>query len=61
LAADLVTGTEPEPSITGVLLARRRMVFDARESLAELGLIPESVDAALINSIDWLRSNGHLR
>ncbi len=60
LVADLVTGTEPEPSITGVLLARRRMVFDARESLAELGLIPESVDAALINSIDWLRSNGHL-
>jgi dihydroflavonol-4-reductase len=60
LVADLVTGTEPEPSITGVLLARRRMVFDARESLAELGLIPQSVDTALIDSIDWLRKNRHL-
>lgn len=60
LAADLVTGQEPEPSITGVLLARRRMVFDARESLAELELIPGSVDKALKDSIEWLHLNGHV-
>lgn len=44
LAADLLTGQEPEPSITGVTLAGRRMVFGPRESLEELGLVPGPVN-----------------
>jgi len=60
LAADLFTGREPEPSITGVTLAGRRMVFDPRESLEELGLVPGPVNKALLDAINWFRSAGML-
>lgn len=58
LAADLLTGREPEPSITGVTLAGRRMVFDLGESQRELGLAPCSVNQALLDAINWFRGAG---
>jgi len=56
--ADLVTGTPPKASITGLRLARRIMHFDVRRSLDELGLTPRPIGASLDDAIRWLRSEG---
>ena len=58
--ADLVTGRPPKATVTGVRLTRRTMHFDARKSLADLGLAPRPIRAALADAVTWLRGAGQL-
>jgi dihydroflavonol-4-reductase len=56
--ADVVTHRPPAAAVTGVKLTRRRMHFDARRSLAELGLTPRPVAQALADAVAWFRQAG---
>jgi dihydroflavonol-4-reductase len=58
--ADLVTHRAPAATVTGVKLTRRRMHFDARRSLDELGLQPRPVTEALADAVAWFRKVGWL-
>lgn len=53
--ADRVTGRTPSATVTGVRLARRIMHFDARPSLAEIGLVPRPITDSLADAVAWLR------
>lgn len=59
--ADVLTHREPAATVTGVLLTRRRMHFDAGNSLRELGLRPCPVADALADAVAWFREVGWLR
>ncbi len=56
--ADVWTRRMPLATVTGVRLTRRVMSFDARESLAELGLHPAPVREALADALAWYREAG---
>jgi dihydroflavonol-4-reductase len=58
--ADVWTRRMPVATVTGVRLTRRVMSFDARQSLADLGLRPRPVRAALADALAWLREAGWL-
>jgi dihydroflavonol-4-reductase len=58
--ADVVTHRSPAATVTGVQLTRRRMHFDARRSLAELGLQPRPVMQSLADAVSWFRMVGWL-
>jgi dihydroflavonol-4-reductase len=59
--SNLVSGRPPKASVTGVKLARRLMHFDARRSLAELGLEPRPVRQSLADAVDWLAAVGQIQ
>lgn len=54
--ADVLTHRMPAATVTGVKLTRRRMHFDARRSLDELGLKPRPVTESLSAAVAWFRS-----
>jgi dihydroflavonol-4-reductase len=56
--ADVFTHRPPVAPLTGVLLTRRRMHFDASASLAELGLRPRPIAESLADAVEWLRNEG---
>jgi dihydroflavonol-4-reductase len=56
--ADIATGQSPAATVTGVKLTRRTMHFDARESLAELGVNPRPIDESLRDAVEWYRERG---
>ena len=58
--ADVVTGTIPAATVTGVKLTRRRMHFDASRSLAELGLKPRPVSESVADAVRWFGEVGWL-
>jgi dihydroflavonol-4-reductase len=58
--ADVVTHRPPAATVTGVKLTRRRMHFDARRSLDELGLVPRPVRQSLADAVAWFRDVGWL-
>jgi dihydroflavonol-4-reductase len=60
LVADIITHRMPAATITGVKLTRRTMHFDARRSLAELGLQPRPVVDALTDAVAWFGKVGWL-
>ncbi|MFO0927460.1 MAG: hypothetical protein U0736_10535 [Gemmataceae bacterium] len=60
IAADVWTHRPPAATLTGVLLTRRRMHFDASASLAELGLTPRPVAESLADAVAWFRAVGWL-
>lgn len=53
--ADVLTHREPAATVTGVRLTRRRMHFDAGNSLRELGLQPRPVADSLADAVAWFR------
>jgi dihydroflavonol-4-reductase len=58
--ANLVSGRPPKATVTGVRLAHRLMHFDARRSLAELGLEPRPVRRSLADAVTWLAAEGQI-
>jgi dihydroflavonol-4-reductase len=58
--ADVFTHRCPAATVTGVKLTRRRMHFDARRSLEELGLRPRPVAQSLADAVAWFREVGWL-
>jgi dihydroflavonol-4-reductase len=58
--ADIFTHRVPAATVTGVKLTRRRMHFDPRRSLAELGLRPRPVAESLAETVAWFREAGWL-
>jgi len=60
LIADVVTGTVPAATVTGVKLTRRRMHFDASRSLAELALAPRPVADSMAEVVQWFQAVGWL-
>lgn len=58
--ADVYTHRPPAATVTGVKLTRRRMHFDARRSLTELGLQPRPVRQALAEAVAWFGEVGWL-
>jgi dihydroflavonol-4-reductase len=56
--ADVVTHRCPAATVTGVKLTRRRMHFDARRSLEELGLRPRPMEQSLADAVAWFRHMG---
>jgi dihydroflavonol-4-reductase len=56
--ADVFTHRCPAATVTGVKLTRRRMHFDARRSLEELGLRPRPVLESLTDAVVWFRDVG---
>lgn len=59
--ADVLTHRAPAATVTGVKLTRRVMHFDARRSLAELGLSPRPVRQSLAEAAAWFRAIGWVR
>jgi dihydroflavonol-4-reductase len=59
--ADVATRRTPAATVTGVKLTRRTMHFDARRSLAELGLRPRPVGRSLADAVAWFREVGWVR
>jgi dihydroflavonol-4-reductase len=55
LWADVVSHHMPTATVTGVKLTRRRMHFDARHSLVELGLQPRPVKESLADAWRWFQ------
>jgi dihydroflavonol-4-reductase len=55
LIADMITHRPPAATITGVKLTQRRMHFDAKKSLQELGLQPRPVVDSLSDAVSWFR------
>jgi dihydroflavonol-4-reductase len=53
--ADLVTHRCPAATVTGVKLTRRRMQFDSRRSLDDLGLSPRPIEQSLAEAVAWFR------
>jgi dihydroflavonol-4-reductase len=51
--ADVFTHRVPAATVTGVKLTQRTMHFDARRSLAELGLAPRPVRESLADMVAW--------
>lgn len=60
LVADVFTHCMPAASVTGVRLTRRRMHFDPRRSLAELGLSPRPIASTLSEVVTWFDQMGWL-
>jgi dihydroflavonol-4-reductase len=60
LYADVVSHRAPAATVTGVKLAGRRMHFEARQSLLELGLNPRPVRQSLADALGWFHSVGWL-
>jgi dihydroflavonol-4-reductase len=60
VVADAFTGRAPAATVTGVKLTRRTMHFDARRSLADLGLRPRPVAESLADAVAWFREMGWL-
>lgn len=60
LISDVLTHRAPAASVTGVKLTRRRMHFDPRRSLAEIGLQPRPVAESLADALAWYRAMGWL-
>jgi dihydroflavonol-4-reductase len=58
--ADVFTHRPPLATLTGVKLTRRRMHFDTRHTLDELGLKPRPVVQSLAEAIAWFRQVGWL-
>jgi dihydroflavonol-4-reductase len=58
--ADVWTHRPPVATVTGVKLTRRKMVFDARRSLDELGLRPRPVAESLADAVNWFNATGWL-
>jgi dihydroflavonol-4-reductase len=58
--ADVFTHRPPAATVTGVALTRRRMHFDPRRSLEELGLQPRPVAGTLAETVSWFREVGWL-
>jgi dihydroflavonol-4-reductase len=58
LFADVFTHRPPAATVTGVRLTRRRMHFDPRRSLEELGLRPRPIDQSLAEVVAWFRAVG---
>lgn len=54
--ADVATHRSPAATVTGVKLTRRRMHFDARRSLTELGLQPRPVAESLADAVAWFQA-----
>lgn len=60
IVADVITGKEPQASITGVRLTQRTMHFDTRNSLEHLGIQPRPFEETLRDALEWWRKNGIL-
>jgi dihydroflavonol-4-reductase len=58
--ADVVTHRPPTATVTGVKLTRRRMHFNARRTLDELGLRPRPAIQSLADTVTWFRATGWL-
>lgn len=58
--ADVWTHRPPVATVTGVKLTRRKMVFDARRSLTELGLQPRPAAQSLADAVAWFHAVGWL-
>jgi dihydroflavonol-4-reductase len=56
--ADVISHRPPAATVTGVKLTRRRMHFDPRQSLAELGLVPRPVEDSLREAVVWFQAMG---
>jgi dihydroflavonol-4-reductase len=54
-----LTGRPPRAPVSGVRLARRRMVLDASWTRFWLGLRPRPLDESLRDAIRWLRDEGY--
>ena len=59
--ADTWTRHEPAATLTGVLLARRRMSFDSGPSLEELGIKIRPATESLTDAVAWLQAGGHIK
>jgi dihydroflavonol-4-reductase len=55
LWADFVSHRVPMATVTGVRLTRRSMHFDASATLAELGVMPRSVEESTRDAVTWYR------
>lgn len=58
LFADVYGHHPPAATVTGVKLTRRRMHFDPRRTLDELGLKPRPVIQSLADAVAWYRETG---
>jgi dihydroflavonol-4-reductase len=61
LWADFISHRIPMATITGVRLTKRSMYFDPSASLAELGLMPRSVEESTRDAVNWYRQQQLLR
>jgi dihydroflavonol-4-reductase len=56
--ADVFTHRAPAATVTGVKLTRRRLYFDPRRSLEELGLRPRPIGQSLAELVAWFKQVG---
>lgn len=57
--ADHVTERPPMIAVDAVRMAQKRMFFDCRKAIRELGLPQSPVEEALARAVRWFRANGY--
>ncbi len=57
--ADHVTGRPPLVAVDAVRMARKRMFFDSRKAVRDLGLPQSPVEDALARAVAWFRAHGY--
>ncbi len=58
--ASRLTGRPPRIPLEGVRMAKKKMFFDARKAVRELGLPQSPVEEALERAVQWFRSHGYV-
>ncbi|RMF88158.1 MAG: NAD-dependent epimerase/dehydratase family protein [Nitrospinota bacterium] len=57
--ANYITHSPPAIPLAGVKMARKRMFFDARKAITELGLPQTPIKEALRRAVHWFREHGY--
>jgi dihydroflavonol-4-reductase len=57
--ADHVTGRPPLVAVDAVRMAQKRMFFDSRKAVRDLGLPQSPVEDALARAVAWFRAHGY--
>lgn len=56
-----LSGRPPKAPLAGVRMARRKMFFDPAKAVTELGLPQTDPKQALVDAVEWFRSNDYVR
>jgi dihydroflavonol-4-reductase len=56
-----VTGQPPKAPLAGVRMAKYKMFFNPAKAIRELGMPQTAPEQALVDAVQWFRSNGYVR
>jgi len=60
-AVSAITGKPPKAPLAGVRMAKYKMFFNPGRAIRELGLPQTPPKQALVDAVEWFRSNGYVK